>query len=685
MQIKWLSPGSHRHPTVAEKKELITAATPKPRRLTISLLTFGTFDQCARLLLSLCQLLYENSDLSSLTSLKISVLVRNNNPRLDSGPFDRQWQELIKKYDRFQFLMFNDGLNVGFGMGHNLSFDAVPCDYFLVLNDDIGFPDVDWLATALAILETDTVVAAVGAASNPGSITPFYANGTWAREWHRWPLRYVEGSVMLLRASVFAEVGKFDPAYEWALFEDTDLSFRIQAMGYRLEWIDIPHEHWRASSFNVLPSGVKGAILEHNRSVFYSKWNASINEGRIGRFQIFDLWSLGIGDIFIACLHLKSYLSGLTETQKSTIIVNTSAPDVARLILGDDIDIQSVADRDRLAASYSEMGVRSLNSLRSANYALPFNIHALICGALGIPVATGGHLSSAMNDRRRKPGENPPAGLPQEPYCVCHLESERGDHDGRSPSPMTTALIASLAAEVFQTIVLVGRNKHLAFDMVPDARIVDLRGRLSISALIDVISGADTFVGIDSFPAHIAQVMSIKSVVFFGSVHPLFRVLSAGQTWPIAKAIDCIGCYHTFLEPTLPFCMRRDLSCTKDIPSAEIRTAMESCAALEAFDWRVLELRALELQQKFLMKMFFHPDSQRRFLNVTGTSQMATTTLIETVIEQVRGHLLAGGDHHAMASSIQQLDDAKREVHRKDVQIESMIRLIADLRAGDAH
>lgn len=683
MQIKWLSRNLNRNRTVVKKNESVIAAITDQCKLTISLLTFGSFDRCVELLPNICHMLLNNVKISS---IETSIIVRNNNPQLDSTSFDEQWKKLIEQYGKLHFFLFNDGVNVGYGNGHNLNFDAQACDYFLVLNDDIGFENLDWLTTALAILKNDPAVAAVGAANSPGSITPFYANGALDRQWHRWPLRYVEGSIMLLRASVFAEVGKFDSAYEWSLFEDTDLSFRIKSMGYRLEWIDIPHKHWRGSSLNVLPGQVKGTILEHNRSVFFSKWNTSISQNRNGRFQIFDLWSDGIGDIFVSCLHLKSYLAGLNSAQKSTVIVNTSIPDVVRLILGDEIEIQSDSDRHRLVATYSEMGVRSLNSLRELNYSLPFNIHALVCGALGIPVATRDKLSNAINFRSRKPGANPPLTLPPEPYCVVHLESERSHHDGRSPSPATTELIALAAVEVFSNVVVIGRNKHLALDniLAHGSRIIDLRGRLSVSALIDVISAADTFVGLDSFPAHIAQIANVKSIIFFGSIHPFFRVLSTGQTWPITKTVECIGCYHTLIEPAIPYCMRRDLSCTKEIPGSQIRTVMESCAALEAFDWRPLELRALDLQQKFLIKMFFHPDSQRRFLNVGGTPQLATTSLIELVIEQVRENLLAGGDYNSVASSIQQLDDAKREIHRKDVQIQSMIKLIADLRAASA-
>jgi len=679
MHIKWLSREQKQSRPSAQQEDGPLVSLSRPHQLTISLLTFGTFDQCATLLPNLCELL---RGCKELPELEITIIVRNNNPRLDSTQFDREWKALSAKYTEFRFLLFNDGVNIGYGSGHNHNFDARPCDYLLVLNDDIGFQDVNWLTTALAILENDERVAGVGASNSPGSITPFYANGALDRQWHRWPLRYIEGSVAVLRASVFTEVGKFDPAYEWALCEDSDLSFRIQAIGYRLEWIEIPHEHWRGSSLNSLPGQVKAGILEHNRSVFFSKWNVSINQNRIGRFQIFDLWSDGLGDVFVSSLHLKSYLETLNDTLRATVVINTSWPDLARLIFGRDVIVQSISDRQRLVSSFSEFGTRSLNSLRELNYGLPFNLHALVCGALGIPVAQREQLLEALNTRDRKPDGHPSVALPKEPYCVIHLESERGGHDGRSPSPTTTSLIASVAAEVFPKLVLVGQTKHLPFDDIAKrAGVVDLRGRLSTSALVDLIASADSFVGLDSFPAHVAQVFGIRSVLFFGSIHPVFRILATGQTWPIVKDIDCIGCYHTAIEPVIPYCLRRDLSCTKEIPKSQIQSIMESCAAFEAFDWRDLEVQAFDLQQRLLTKMFFHPDPQRRFFNVAGTPQLATTSLIELVIEQVREHLLSGGHHHSIAASVSELDAAKQEVHRKDVQIESMVKLIGELRA----
>jgi hypothetical protein len=559
--------------------------------------------------------------------------------------FRKQWTALEEAFPSIRLMLFNEGFNVGFGTGHNLNFNAAECDYFLVLNDDIAFPHINWLGEALAIFEGRPNIGAIGAGNNPNSITPFFANGVFDRHGSRWPLRYAEASVLLIRSKVFAEIGQFDQAYDWAYCEDSDLSFRIQAHGYEIEWVEIPHEHWRASSFNVLPGSTKSSILEHNRSVLYSKWNVAINENKIGKYEIYDLWSDGIGDIFCGLLHLKKFINGLTLQQKWNIILNTSCPELARSIFNDQVAIESLSDLQQLRGKYSTQGVRSFKSTRSINYGLPFNIHALVCAALGTPVAANEEVKGILF--KRSGGQNTKlASLVSIPsYCVLHLESDRPDHDGRVPMAATLRSIATITADVFDRVVLVGKQNLLCVEDFASGKnkIIDLQGQLSIDSLIDVISGANAFVGIDSFPAHIAQVANVPSAVFFGSVHPSFRVLSERCTWPIVKPIDCIGCYHVSLEPGVPFCMRRDVSCTTDIDPKILRGAIAGCASAKVFDWDPLTAQALELQRKFFMKLLFHPSPEKRFFDARGVSIETASTLVYRMIDQMHDAILLSG------------------------------------------
>ena len=614
---------------------------PTFRRLTISLLTFSEFEKCAKLVSQLCLWLEEKTNT---LGISVTIIVRNNNPHLKIMEFREQWTTLEEAFPSIRFILFNEGFNVGFGTGHNLNFNAAECDYFVILNDDISFPHINWLDEALAIFDSKPNVGAIGASNSPNSVTPFFANGVFDRRGKRWPLRYTEASVLLLRAKIFAEIGQFDKAYDWAYCEDSDLSFRIQAHGYQLEWLEIPHEHRRASSFNILPGSVKSSILEHNRSVLFSKWNVAFEENKIGKFQIYDLWSDGIGDIFCALLHLKIFRDRLTPQQKDTMILNISCPELAKSIFGDEIVIESLADQRQLRAKYAAKGVHSLKSTRSVNYGLPFNIHALVCAALGIPVAANEELKGSLLERSGG-GNTTFAPLLSVPsYCVLHLESDRTDHDGRVPSAVTLQSIATITADIFDQVVFVGKRSLLRVeDFASRKKIVDLQGQLSIESLIDVISRADAFVGIDSFPAHVAQVANVPSAVFFGSVHPIFRVLSERRTWPIVKPIDCIGCYHVSLEPGIPFCMRRDVSCTKDIDPEILQAAIAGCVSMESFDWDRLRTQALELQRRFFMKMLFHPSPARRFFDAKGVSIQTVSNLVDQIINQAQDAVLSSG------------------------------------------
>lgn len=661
-------------------------AAPQPiaaekRRLIVSLLTFSEFERCQVLLSKICPWLAEKAEA---LNFEIAVIVRNNNPQLDSTKFDQIWQQLYDEHQSLQFMLFNDGYNVGFGRGHNLNFLATKSDIFLIMNDDIALPGMDWLDRVVTIFDSSPKVGAIGASQNPTSITPFFGNGVHEKRDATWALRYAEASILAIRSTVFAEVGQFDDDYPWAMFEDADLSFRLQAHGHDLAWIDIPHQHWRSSSVNILPSQAKYSILEHNRSVLFSKWNIALRENHIGRLEIYDVWSDGIGDVFCGLLHLSVYLNGLTLQRQGRVVVNTSAPDLARMLLGTHVEIQSHQDEQSLRTLYATQGIRALKTIRGINYGLPFNIHALVCGALGIPVASHEELASALhNIDRVGPTIKDRFGI-EGSYCVLHMESDRQKHDGRVPSPLTIKAIASLAATHFDQIVVVGTRQFLPPNVFEDcpAKIHDLQDQLSRQTLIRLIADSAWFVGIDSFPAHVAQVAGIKSAIFYGSIHPTFRVLQEARTWPIVKPMDCVGCYHTSLEPSIPFCMRRDVACTKDFDDKVIQSSMIGCASGEPYDWRRLTGAALEFQRMFFLKMYNHPAPEQRFFDFKRISNETASTLIYRIIDQVHDAIARDSEHSPHNSISRELGELRAELFQKDVRIESMIKLVADLRAG---
>lgn len=80
---------------------------------------------------------------------------------------------------------------------------------------------------------------------------------------------------------------------------------------------------------------------------------------------------------------------------------------------------------------------------------------------------------------------------------------------------------------------------------------LDLRGKTTIHQLATVIKNSQLFVGIDSFPMHIAQTFDVNGVCFFGSIIPNTRILSKNMIAVFADGLKCLGCHH-----------RKSLPCT---------------------------------------------------------------------------------------------------------------------------
>lgn len=78
---------------------------------------------------------------------------------------------------------------------------------------------------------------------------------------------------------------------------------------------------------------------------------------------------------------------------------------------------------------------------------------------------------------------------------------------------------------------------------------IDLRDKTSIPQLATAIMNAKLFVGIDSFPMHVAQVFEVPGVCFFGSINPETRLINSAIRPVYAEGLKCLGCHHRKATP----------------------------------------------------------------------------------------------------------------------------------------
>lgn len=107
---------------------------------------------------------------------------------------------------------------------------------------------------------------------------------------------------------------------------------------------------------------------------------------------------------------------------------------------------------------------------------------------------------------------------------------------------------------------------------------VDLRGKTTVHQLATAIKGAGYFVGIDSFPMHIAQTFNVPGAAFFGSIKPNTRLYRPNMKPVYAEGLKCLGCHH-----------RRPTPCTS---TNVCEVGVQDCINNVTVDmfWRTVEL-----------------------------------------------------------------------------------------------
>ena len=131
----------------------------------------------------------------------------------------------------------------------------------------------------------------------------------------------------------------------------------------------------------------------------------------------------------------------------------------------------------------------------------------------------------------------PIEGLPEN-YVVIHAGKTMWA--GRNWSTLKFDAISGRLKSLNYNVVCVGTY----YDHKTTSCDLDLRDKTNVQQLATVIMNAKAFVGIDSFPMHVAQTFEVPGVCFFGSILPETRLLDKGIKPVFADGIRCLGCHH---------------------------------------------------------------------------------------------------------------------------------------------
>lgn len=332
----------------------------------------------------------------------------------------------------------------------------------------------------------------------------------------------VTGCCIAIRKDLYEDIGGFNPNFRIGYWEDADLCLTVREKGYKVMYQPASQIFHKGSH-----TGSNGhRFVEHNINYFNNRW---LNSGRIDPLvhakrpgqkpevrNILLRRTGAHGDVLAAAAVAPALKERYPHCK---IMFNTMCPEVVE---GNPFIDKVVKDE--------EISERTFQLYYNLDMAYEFRPKSHIIDAY----ADIAGVSS--NNCRMYLKTDPVDDLPDD-YIVMH--AGRTSWVGRDWSPMKFELLANKLRKAGRTIVCVGtKGDHkVTCDL-------DLRGETSIHEMAYVMQKSKMFVGIDSFPMHVAQAFDTPGVCFFGSVRPETRIISTKMHAIVAEGVKCLGCHH---------------------------------------------------------------------------------------------------------------------------------------------
>jgi len=190
--------------------------------------------------------------------------------------------------------LVRNSANSGFVRTCNRGFEAARGEYVMFLNNDTQVKP-RWLDELYETLRRDPKIGIVGSKllfpegrlQECGGIVWRFGDGwNWGRDQDPEDPRfcymrdtdYVSGAALMIKSSLFRELGRFDEEYAPAYYEDIDLCFKVRQRGYRTvvqPASEIIHLEGASAGTSVTGGGMKRFQAINHRK-FFERWKDTL-------------------------------------------------------------------------------------------------------------------------------------------------------------------------------------------------------------------------------------------------------------------------------------------------------------------------------------------------------------------------------------------------------------------------
>jgi len=435
----------------------------------------------------------------------------------DNGSNDGTWEYItdLQKY-RSNISTVRYVTNKGFIQPNRDALALAKGEFFIMLNNDAVVPN-GWLQE----LERPFLTFSKAALSGPdGSCSELQANfhGKVGRK------EYLEGSCLCCKTEVVRRHGLFSPELVGAYGEDSDLSLRLRELGYTLHWVPVALQHVRGATSSMVPQA--RGWQQANHEYCLRRWSHYL---RVRKFdhpiliRRADAW----GDVLL----LTPIIRALKQQRPlSPIWIETNCGEVFRgspYVARYERRIQPTTDTLclDLNGSYESMTDTSI---------LDAYIHFTRTMLGGGFEVTERNLEIQLNEAEtnkaviQMQAKGPWVTIHAGP--VCWRSKEWGAEKFHA--------LAKKLMETGWSVALVGSSKS-----APIAHTMDFRGLTTIHEMAGIIKNSDLFIGLDSFPLHVAQAVGTPSIGLFG-ITSAKHILTAPNSVGIDSDAESAGMRH---------------------------------------------------------------------------------------------------------------------------------------------
>ena len=404
--------------------------------------------------------------------------------------------------------------NLGFQIPHKLAFADARGELFVLLNSDTQVP-AGWLFALAAPFATDPMLAATAPMGGCNRIQhDFRGTGGEVTE-------YLEGACLCVKTEIVRKVGLFAPYLYFAYGEDSDLSLRLRERGYNIQTVPIVVHHIGQATSMFVPEAREAEKVNH--AALRQRWRGYLRNRDFSAPTLVRRVGGAFGDVLL----MTPILAALRRERPQSILyvdatpcneVLAGNPNVGVLCSGS-IPTHETQIIDLVGAYEKRPGMHIVDA------------YALEAGVGQYDRNTEFHAYAPM------PGF---ARGSHRPNCVA-MHIGPSHWPGKNwPEDRWRKVIAALGMSGW-SIVLVGNQTGERIESVWQ----DMRGRtLLVGELATVISACDLFIGLDSFPLHLAQAVGTPVVGLFGCTRPDLILTNSSRAVGVAGTSPCAGDLH---------------------------------------------------------------------------------------------------------------------------------------------